>query len=539
MGKLIRSMDWSASPLGRIECWPQSLRTTVSFCVASDFPIAVVWGPEFVQIYTDGFRAICGGKHPRSMGQNFKECWDEAWPEVGEAFERALVGETSYLENQTVFLVRNGFLEECRFTHSFSPIRDESGRVGGLFHPVTEVTSKMLSERRTRALRDLARAARAHTMQEACALAVQTLGECPLDLPFVLLYLFDTPRKEARLIAKTGLWEESSACAVTLNMETPQPRDWPLMDVVASGQALYIDDLEVRFGHLSCRSYPESVKAAMALPITPPGCEQPVGILVTGISSRLTLNEGYRTFYDLVAAGVTSVIANARAYEVETKRAEDFAEMDRVKTTFFSNVSHEFRTPLTLMLAPLEDELAESVELLPPLRHGRLKTVHRNSRRLLKLVNTLLDFSRIEAGRMHASYEATDLAALTMDMASPFRSAIEKAGLILTTDCPPLPTAIYVNPEMWEKIVLNLLSNAVKHIFRGGITVKLTWCSNYAELTVADTELVLRKLLYRAFLKGSIVSRVRSLVPMRARELDWHSCRSWFRCTAVPCALKA
>jgi hypothetical protein len=140
-----------------------------------------------VQIYNDGYWPICGGKHPHSMGQDFSECWASAWPVIGAAFERALAGETSYLENQRMFLDRNGYLEETFFTFSFSPIRDETGRVGGLFHPVTETTAKMLGERRTRALRDLsARTGKAQTTEEAFALAAQTLSESSLDVPFAL-----------------------------------------------------------------------------------------------------------------------------------------------------------------------------------------------------------------------------------------------------------------------------------------------------------------------------------------------------------------
>src|SRR5260370_28105403 len=134
------------------------------------------------------------------------------------------------------------------------------------------------------------------------------------------------------------------------------------------------------------------------------------------------------------------------------------AKIDRAKTAFFSNVSHEFRTPLTLMLGRLEDELAEHDSPLPPARRQRLATAHRNSLRLLKLVNTLLDFSRIEAGRSQASYEPTDLATHTAELASVFRSAIEKASLTLTVDCPPLPEPVYVDRVIWEKTWLNLLS---------------------------------------------------------------------------------
>src|SRR5258708_2724934 len=190
MGRLVRTMDWSATPLGPIESWPQSLRTAVSICLASNFPISLAWGPQHVQIYNDGYWPICGGKHPHSMGQDFSECWGSAWPVIGEAFERALSSETSYLQHQRMFLDRNGYLEETFFTFSFSPIREESGGVGGLFHPVTETTATMLAERRTRALRDLgAHAGKARTSEEALSLAARTLPDFELDGPFPLFHL--------------------------------------------------------------------------------------------------------------------------------------------------------------------------------------------------------------------------------------------------------------------------------------------------------------------------------------------------------------
>src|SRR5258708_25050239 len=189
MGKVIRAMDWAKTPLGPIDSWPQSLRTTVSLCLASNFPISLAWGPRHVQIYNDGYWPICGGKHPHAMGEDFSECWASAWPAIGAAFARALAGETSYLEDQRMFLDRNGYLEETFFTFSFSPIRDESGGVGGLFHPVTETTAKMVGQRRTRALRDLAaQASSARSTEVAFRLAAATLAEYELDLPFVLFY---------------------------------------------------------------------------------------------------------------------------------------------------------------------------------------------------------------------------------------------------------------------------------------------------------------------------------------------------------------
>ena len=174
--------------------------------------------------------------------------------------------------------------------------------------------------------------------------------------------------------------------------------------------------------------WPEPVERAVVLPLAKAGVQDSAaGFLIAGISSRLRFDDEYRGFMDLTAGHIATAIANARAYDDERRRADALAEIDRAKTAFFSNVSHEFRTPLTLMLGPLENVLAKG-DALAPEDCEQLSTAHRNSLRLLKLVNSLLDFSRIEAGRIEASYMPVDLAALTTDLASNFRSAMQAAG---------------------------------------------------------------------------------------------------------------
>src|SRR5437867_903290 len=206
MARVIKAKDWSKTPLGPMDSWPQSLRTTVSLVQASNSPISLAWGPGHVQIYNDGYWPICGAKHPGSMGQDFRECWASAFPVIGEAYATALSGQASYLEKMRMFLDRYGFLEETWFTFSFSPITDETGGVGGLFHPVTEMTSQMLSERRTKTLRDLAsRAGKARTTEEAFGLSAEVFAESNLDLPFVLFYLLDSEVRYARRVAQTGI----------------------------------------------------------------------------------------------------------------------------------------------------------------------------------------------------------------------------------------------------------------------------------------------------------------------------------------------
>ncbi len=484
MAKAIKTKDWSKTPLGPIEAWPQSLRTTVSLVQASNSPISIAWGPGHVQIYNDGYWPICGAKHPASMGEDFRACWASVFSVIGEAYAAAWSGKSMYLEKMRMFLDRYGFLEETWFTFSFSPITDESGSVGGLFHPVTEMTSQMLSVRRTKTLRDLAgRTGKAKTSEEAFALSAEVLAESDRDLPFVLLYIVDESG-QARLVGHTGLQPGTPVSPLHLELRAPERPPWSIGGVAATGVAQQIDDTAALLAGMAVGPYPEIPKLAFTLPILLPGTDKPAAILIAGVSSRLRMDESYRGFYDLVAATVSTALANARAYEEERRKADALAEIDRAKTAFFSNVSHEFRTPLTLILGPIEDAIAGQEKALSG---ESLEAVHRSALRLLRLVNSLLDFSRVEAGRLQISFEPLDLAVLTGGLAGSFQSLVEGVGMKLVVDCPTLPEPVYVDRSHWEKIVLNLISNAFKFTFAGEIAVSLRWQGDHVELSVRDT----------------------------------------------------
>jgi signal transduction histidine kinase/DNA-binding response OmpR family regulator len=485
MGDLVRAKEWSSTPLGPRETWPQSLRTAVSLCLSSNFPINIIWGLEHTQIYNDGYRIVCGDVHPRALGENYKVTWASAWPVIGESFDRALAGERMFLENQRMFLNRlGGALEETFFTFSHSPIGDEAGAVGGLFHPVTETTATMLAERRTRALRDLA--ARLGTAADEASVATHTadiLSGFAFDLPFLLYYVLEPKSGSYRLAAHYGI--RPGTAVTPMSVDAHAANVWPIAEVLSSLRTAEVEDFPSLLAGERCGPYEEPPKRALIIPVVVPAAERPPGLIITGASSRLPFNETYRSFYDLLGVTIAGTLSTVRAREDERRRAEALAEIDRAKTAFFSNVSHEFRTPLTLMLGPLEDTLA-SAHVAAPDRE-RLTVAHRNSLRLLKLVNTLLDFSRIEAGRVQAVYEPTDLAVATAELASVFRSAVEKAGLKLVVDCPPLSEPAYIDREMWDKIVLNLLSNAFKFTFEGQIEVRLREYAGQFELSICDT----------------------------------------------------
>jgi PAS domain S-box-containing protein len=487
MAELIQATDWSRTSLGPIETWPQSLRTTVSLCLASNFPINIIWGAEHNQIYNDGYRVVCGDAHPRALGEPYTQTWASAWPVIGQPFETARGGRTSFLENQRMFLFRNGYLEETFFTFSLSPIRDESGGIGGLFHPVTETTAAMLAERRTRLLRDLnAALGEARTSSEVFARAAEAFADHAFDLPFVLFYVLDADGQSYRLAGRVGLEAETAAAPLILARDASGP--WPVKALCERLDWIEIGAVKTLLGGAPCGPYDEVPDTALAFPVLTAGSDRPAALLIVGASPRLPLDQVYRDFLELLTAAVSAGLVNARAYEEERRRAEALTALDQAKTAFFSNVSHEFRTPLTLMLGPIEDAL-DAADDLPPAQRERLDVAHRNALRLLKLVNSLLDFSRIEAGRTQARFEPTDLGALTGDLASNFRSACERGGLELVVDCPPSSRLVHVDRDMWEKVVLNLISNAFKFTLEGRITVSLREKDGAVELTVQDTGL--------------------------------------------------
>jgi PAS domain S-box-containing protein len=486
MGELIRSMDWSKTPLGPVAGWPQSLRTSVSLCLSSTFPMLVAWGPEDVQIYNDAYRPICGAKHPESMGEPFKICWATALPVVGDAFDRAHAGEGVYIRDQRMMLDRYGYLEEAFMTFSFSPIRAESGNVGGIFHPISEGTAAVLDARRTQTLRDLTgRIALARTGDELARFMVYDSETLPLDMPFMLLYQLAADGVTLELRGRVGLPEGSELAPAQVALADCS--GWDFAGALAAGASRRVESLADIFGAFDCAPYEEAPHTAMVLPLTVAGQELPYGFLVAGVSARRALDDAYLNFYELLRGAFNTAIGNVLAYEQEQKRAAALAEIDKAKTAFFSNVSHEFRTPLTLILGPLEDALADTVDALSPRQRERIDLTNRNALRLLKLVNSLLDFSRIEAGRVQARFAPVDLAQLTANLASVFEAAMDKAGLAYSVQVAPLSEPVFVDLDMWEKVVFNLLSNAFKFTMHGGVAVQLVQTDGGARLSVRDT----------------------------------------------------
>ena len=477
MARLMRAHDWGRSGLGHPSGWPSELRTCVQVCLESRFPIVLWWGEELRLLYNDAWRPALGAlKHP-AIDRPGREVWAEIWHIIGPQLAGVMeTGVATWLTDMLLPMDRFGYREETYWTYSYSPIRDDDGSVCGVFTPVAETTQRVLSARRLRMLQGLGEAGSSRSVEEACAMAVEVIGRDPADIPFARIYLAedgvareaattggvpaDVPTGPVDLHDRDGQWPWASV------RETGAPAT---VTLGGAGDPWHGDRAPARLASLHALSSPTE-------------CD-PIGYLVAGISPARGFDDAYQDFLALVARHAATLMVSAAAFDDERRRAQALAELDRAKTTFFSNVSHEFRTPLTLLLAPLE----EARDASSALEGEPLELAHRNGLRLLRLVNTLLDFSRLEAGRVDPAFEPVEIGALTAELAASFRAVMERGGLSLVIDAEPLPEPVFIDREMWERIVLNLLSNAFKHTFAGTVTVRVRLRDDVAEMAVEDT----------------------------------------------------
>jgi PAS domain S-box-containing protein len=489
----LRATDWAATPLGPVAGWTAELRAAIRTVLPSRIPMLLWWGRELVQIFNEAYTPVLGDKFPAAAGQAGAECWAEVWDELGPMAEGVLAGHgATYSENQLLFLRRHGYLEETYWTFSYSPVHAADGSVAGVFVATTDVTDRVLADRRLRLLRELGGLSVAATESagDACRATLAVLARQPADIPFGLAYLRGEEISMADPAGGDPLLVGSAGVGVAGPLSASLAKTPELAAAFQTGKP-------ARLTGLSAHSYPDpppvagdgaaTVEDALVLPLSIAGRREPVGALVLAITPYRRLDGPYQAFLDLVASRVSAALTDVNAFVVERRRAAALTELDAAKTLFFADVSHELRTPLTLIAGPVEESLADQEHPLPAAHRRRLELARRNADRLRTLVDDLLDVARIEGRQLVAEAVPTDLPQLTAGIAEGFEFAMRRAGLRFVVDVAPLPRTAHVDRKMWEKVVVNLLSNALKYTLEGEVRLALRGTDDEMMLSVTDT----------------------------------------------------
>lgn len=487
MGQRIRDYDWAATPLGSIYTWPQSLRTCLRIMLDSRQPIWIGWGNELIKFYNDPYKVIVGGKHPWALGTPASEVWKDIWQDIRPMLQQVMEeGKGTYVESQLLIMERNGYAEETYYTFSYTPISGDNGDIAGMFCANTDDTDRIISERQLKTLTGLGKTlSDAKTNSLVIENTIHVLKQNQYDFPFALFYSFSN--NKATLAHHTPLHNIAGYVPAEIDLSASDEVAQLLSLAIATKKLQVFEGVQAKLGAMPKGAWEIAPDKAMILPIIQATAKEPFGFLVVGANPYRLLEEKYTSFFSLVADQITTSFMQVHVLEEERKRAEALAEIDKAKTAFFTNISHEFRTPLTLMLGTLEELINKHGNELGSDNKASIDITHRNAMRLLRLVNNLLDFSKLEAGKIQTKYQRVDIATYTAEIASSFRSAIENAGLqfhvFFDNNIPP----VYIDKEMWEKIVLNLLSNAFKYTLKGSISISITAGNDKVLLTVKDT----------------------------------------------------
>ncbi|WVR09485.1 hypothetical protein IAU60_006553 [Kwoniella sp. DSM 27419] len=337
--------------------------------------------------------------------------------------------------------------------------------------------------------------------QEVCRLQVKLAGAVgvPDNHPSTPKMVNMVVRHRLRSTVSLPRVPRSPTLSVTSSVSTapisPLPMDddgpqlkmdcWPIKEALRSNRLVLVEDCSTLIEGFSIRVWDELPTAAVVVPITNESEDGlPSAVLVLGLNIRRPFDDDYESFIHVLRLQLASGIAAVRSYEAERQRIDELAALDRAKSLLFSNVSHELRTPLTLIAGPLDDILQEMPE---GSRKETLVMARRNVRRLTRLVSTLMDVSRLEAGRLKGSFRPVNLGIMTKDLATLFRGAIEKARLKYEVNCDLTPRDVFIDLEHWEKIVFNLIGNALKYTMSGTVAVTLRYERNEAIFAVQDS----------------------------------------------------
>lgn len=483
------------------------------------------------------FADLCSNKsysslvHQGSFGKPAREIWVAVWDYLEPFIKQALAGQSVYRENDALRYRKwgPGLPLEVYHTWRYVPIMAQDGSVLGLFNQSMETTEAVLAERRLASMRDVSETMLVNrTVNEYFSSIVEIFENAKKDAPFVLAY--SVKQKEAAplmmqveisLESTVGVPENHPSAPKSLTLSLPTrgraafgPNAdrmssptlsaisalssgsgrvyqtavdgfWPIQKALATRQSVIVDNChELIQGYEVEEGDPLPVFAIVVPICSDASIDLPDAVLIIGLSPLRPFDHDYEQWVNVIRSQLNTGLVSVKSYEEDARRVEDLARMEKAKTAWFRGAAHDLRSPLTLVKGPLEDLLDTN---LTPSQSNMAQTAKRNVDRLLRLINTLMDFSRLEAGRVQGRFVPTDLGAFVQDLAVVFRSAIERMKIRFHVEIQPTDKLVYVDPTLFETILSNLIGNALKYTESGSITVRLTYVDGYADIAVIDT----------------------------------------------------
>ncbi|WWC73350.1 uncharacterized protein I206_107317 [Kwoniella pini CBS 10737] len=528
---LLERTDWSKTTLGPREKWSPVIETMLEVILRSSTQDALWLGPDFQMLYNDNYAHIVD--HPLMWGRTAKarEAWGPVWEGVSHLIDDCLtLGEPCYREDDLLLYRRGpkGFWVEKYHTWSFIPLFNEDGKPLGLFNPTRETTASVLARRRQESLRDLSeQLLTARNTAEFYNGIVEVLENNPKDVPFMMCYSVEegveTGQVKLHLESSLGVPENHQAAPSDLTLPLIADRfsrstfgfkanqlssptlsaisalssgtgriqysydktSWPIAKAISTRQAVVVEDCTELIKGFPLRQWEALPDSAIIVPISSEtSVDIPQSVVIIGLNLATPLDPVYEDWIHVLRAHLTTSLGSIKAAEAEQHRQDEKDKMERAKTIWFQGAAHDLRSPLTLVAGPLDDVLR--TKLSTDQRAG-LSLAQRNLARVQRLVNSLLDFTRIEAGKLSGRFLPVDLGTFVRDLASIFRPAVERRGIQYTIEIEPHEGMVFVDPTLLETVVTNLISNALKYTESGAISAKLNYNTSYADIAIIDT----------------------------------------------------
>ncbi|PRP76869.1 response regulator receiver ATP-binding protein [Planoprotostelium fungivorum] len=515
--RLFLATDWSKTSLGPLSDWPSSFCDATIICFTSAFPMSLFLGRELVQFYNSGYIDMWPDKQAKTWAKPLQQGWPEVWSELDSLINDVCSkGEGFYMMAKLFLLQVGPLLKELYFNFSYSPV-SQGRHIVGIINTVADCSNYVINNRRMEQLRVLAlRFTSISTTEDMCKTLTEVLGTNTHDIPFFAYY--QVTGEDLSLISR-------SPCGIGYPTSITGPTDTssPLAEAVTRAVWNTCNDrtsveLDLSGYELPiCGGWKEPPKSSCVTPVF--SDDVLVGVLLVGLNQHLDYDDSYRDFISLVSNQVGNAVKFSKVREDTRKRLEMLSNLDRARTVFFTNVSHEFKTPITLTLGPLEDLLNRERNVyakdvlshkkpnLDPTQTRKIDLIYRNSLRLLKLVNNLLDFSNLDNGEFNGKFEVVDVRELTIECCNLFESSFQKSKLIFLVDCEEVTGEVLVDRDMFEKIVLNMISNSFKYTKNGSVRVSLKDGDEFVIITVEDTGIGISEIdlphVFKRFYRGT------------------------------------